>query len=220
MLMVNDKFVKNNLVTNDGLMVGDLVTQSSATDTERERIERGFKLAAQMPNRNWFVLMCRTGSELLIRQELENRKIDVFAPKKDGGKVRIGNRYVKRPDRAVFGGYVFVNVSQNGDVFAALKSIDEAYGFLMHGERAKVVPISNMLKMMANDQAGVYGRKIVLSHYDWVSQGVEVTITEGAFEEMSAIVNRVLKGQVEVLVDIMGSKRKTILPLDLIEKRN
>jgi transcription antitermination factor NusG len=218
--MANNEFVENKLMTNDGLMVGDDVTSQSMADIDRARIDCGFKLAVGHANRRWMVLMCRTGSELMIRDELENREIEVFAPKKDGGKVRIRNRYMKRPDRAVFGGYVFINIPHLGAVIAALGSIKPAYGLLMVDENPMVVPISNMLKMMANDEAGVYGRKFVSTHFDWVVPGIRVTITDGAFEEMPAIVNRVTNGNVELYVDIMGRKTKTTLPLDLIEKRN
>lgn len=219
MLMANDEFVKNDLVTNDGLMVGDDVYDQSTPDIKRQRTNRGFELAAGEGNRHWFVLMCRTGSELLIRDELENRNIGVFAPKKNGKKKQHRGRWIKLPDRAVFGGYVFVHVPYDGDVFTALTSFDQAYGLLRRDEWFVRINETNMLKMMIKDQSGQYCAEIKRGLFGWIRLGMKVRITDGAFFGQDAIVNRVMGDEIEVIIKIMGCDAKKKMPLDSIEER-
>lgn len=218
MLMVNDEFVKNGLITNDGLMVGD-AAGSVSQDSDRARIERGFLRASNDGNRSWFVLLCRTGSELLIREELEIRNIGVFAPKKIGRKKQHRGRWIKSPDRAVFSGYVFVHVPKDSGVFAALTSFDQAYGMLRRDEWYVRIHDTNILKMMIKDQSGEYCAEIRRGMFGWIKLGGKVRIIDGAFYGQTAIVNRVTDDEVELVVKVMGKNAKMKMPLDSIEER-
>lgn len=218
MLMVNDEFVKNGLVTNDGLMVGDSVPNQSNNDTDRDLMERGFLRASQAEFSNWYILMCRTGSELTIRDELKKHKIGVFAPTMSGKKVRRKGKNVWLPDRAVFGGYVFVCLPLDAAVMAAVKSLDHSYGLLMGSELPIHVPISNILIMMDKDAKGHYGKRVQMIGNDWIRKGAKVCITEGSIDFVYGVVGRVMSDRAEVLVKCMGAYRKMIVPLDSLSQ--
>lgn len=214
--MANDQY--DQPVTNDGLKIGDIVTEPSRADGDRMRIEMGFTLAAHAANRKWLVLLCRTGRELLIRDELIERGVDVFCPHLSYKKVQRRGRWFTPPDRAVFGGYVFINVMVDGDVFHALRSLDGALDVLKHGERALEVDVANILIMRLKAERGDYAQGFDPKNYTWVSAGAKARIKDGPFEYRICVVNRVMDGRVEVLIDMFGQQIKTTMPVDSLER--
>lgn len=220
MLMTNDEFVKNNLITNDGLMVGDPVYGKSKHDLERERIERGFRIASTNTNQHWFVLLCRTGSELLIRDELDNRGVEVYAPDIVPKKKRIRGRWVRPNNRAVFGGYVFLNVPYDGDVFAAISSLDNAYQLVSLNDKPVIVPEYKILIMRMKHSSGVYGEIDTNTEFSWIKEGAKCIIRDGYFEGVEAIITRVTDTRAYVWADAICGKIKLDFSLDMIEERN
>lgn len=219
MLMKNDGFSDKCMADlracgSDALAVRRSMVRD---DDARQRLDRGFEVAVGSQYRSWHVLMCESSKELVVASRLRERGVVVFAPKISVKKVKVRGCFVERPDRAVFHGYVFVCVPNDGDVFNALSSVGAVFGVLRRDGAAVVIGIAKMLDMQAKDELGRYGSRMPSEVYAWIKCGVGVVITDGLLGGYKGVVEKRSSDRVTVVVDYVGVKTTTIVSLDMID---
>lgn len=168
--------------------------------------------------KSWYVLHTYSGYENKVKMNLESRAqsmnmenhiFRVVVPEEEEVEIKDGEE--KKKVHKTFPGYVLVEMIMSDESWYVVRNTPGVTGFVgSHGAGSKPAPllpdeIEWILKRM-----GMSTR----IHDTNFEKGESVTITEGAFNNLSGIVEEVdsEKGKLKVLIEMFG--RETIAELD------
>ncbi len=159
----------------------------------------------------WYCLRSKTKQEHIAAQLIRSRVgIEVFAPRISfTKKTRVGK---KRFTEALFPGYLFC-FCRIDEHLRHLLSIQGIIGVVRYGSRIPPVPgeFIRDLKSRIPDENFESPDPVI-------EVGSEVTVVEGPFKDLEAVVTRVLaaRDRVRILLDFLGRQAEIEVPLQAV----
>lgn len=162
----------------------------------------------EQPQPHWFCLRARTKQEHLAALHIRSRVgVEVFAPRITyTKKTRTGK---KRFTEALFPGYLFCHCRID-EHLRHLLAIQGVIGIVRYGMRIPPVPAEFIEDLR---------RRIPDENFESpdpvIEVGSAVTITEGPFKDLQAVVTRVLgpRERVRILLEFLGRQAEVEVPL-------
>ncbi|MVA21114.1 transcriptional antiterminator [Agrobacterium vitis] len=167
----------------------------------------------------WVVASCKAGMEETIRGSLEQQEIECWCPFE---RLRLPPRRGKQAvdiQRALFRGYLFVQVIPDNEAFVGLMLASKLRGLMGTDGKPHLMPEPLMRQLMLS------AKKAERKHMDGRDVppmpdvlGKQVTIRSGPFAEFVVTVRKVLskRGQVVVDVPLFGSMNEITMGIDFI----
>lgn len=183
------------------------------------RTDRFAAIAQAGESDPWFALRVMTGCEKAVEKALSDYSVEALVPMRKGKTWERRGRKIEGHPMPVVHGYVLVRFLPCVAAFDAIGSVDKVIGFLRAGEEAKRI---------SHGEVDRFYRRAVAGEYDWKTvsavsyrAGERVRITDGPFGGMVAEVvtpNSKGKGDVVVVVDMLGGQVPVTIPLAMLEK--
>ncbi|MDO1582416.1 transcription termination/antitermination protein NusG [Rhizobium oryzicola] len=169
--------------------------------------------------KRWFAARVMTGRELAVENQLVSLGIDALVPMRKGPDLRRRGRIIPGVLMPVIHGYVLVHMPPEGAELVALQAIDHFISIV--GGYENPMPITDnevkRFKALADDGA-----------YDWerptgkvLRSGDRAKLYDGPFVGMAGEVISCRsdgRGDVVVLIDMLGGKVPVTVPLAICEK--
>lgn len=154
-------------------------------------------------DKQWFVVYCKSRSELRAQQNLMNMDIESFYPIINKQKIFRGKK--KQVEEALFPSYLFVFIDKNSAHFHKIKSTRGVNDFVRFGLNLTIVPQSliNDLKLICHRHSLQQ-----VDNKELFKEGDKVEISSGAF-----------KGLVAIFAHDDGVERSMLL-LNILNKEN
>jgi transcriptional antiterminator RfaH len=156
---------------------------------------------------HWYVLHSKPRKEELLREQLDNRKIETFFPRI---RVQVVNPRARKI-RPYFPGYVFVYLDLEQTSMSTLQWIPGATGLVSFGGEPAHVPDGLIQAIRRRvDEINAAGGEL----FDALKPGEPVVIDSGPFAGYEAIFDTRLPGteRVRVLLKLLRNRQ---MPLDL-----
>ncbi len=203
-----------------------IVISQKAIDRREKAIEanqmKADRFAACLQAREsdpWFAVRVMTGFEKAVETALTEQAVEALVPMRKGKTWRRQGRIVEGRMMPVIHGYVLVRFMPDAHAFEAVSSLDNVIGFLRAGEQPKRI---------SDGEVRRFHRRAIEGEYDWsapsglvVMAGDRVKMWDGPFEGLTAEVvtpNSKGKGDVVVIVSILGGDVPVTVPLAMLEK--
>lgn len=200
---------------NLSLMKGFFIYQKIKKTTRKERSE---EMETIEHEKQWYVLHTYSGYENKVKMNIESRAqsmnmedhiFRVVVPEEEEVEVKDGKEKVNV--HKTFPGYVLVEMIMSDEAWYVVRNTPGVTGFVgSHGAGSKPAPLMQeeidvILKRM--------GMSTRVREIEFI-KGEPVTITEGAFNGLSGVVEEVdsEKGKLKVLIEMFG--RETIAELE------
>ncbi|KAA3512739.1 transcriptional antiterminator [Agrobacterium vitis] len=167
----------------------------------------------------WVVASCKSDMEEAIRDSLEQQEIECWCPFE---RLRLPPRRGKQAvdiQRALFRGYLFVQVIPNNEAFVGLMLASKLRGLMGTDGKPHLMPEPLMRQLMLS------AKKAERKHMDGRDVppmpdvlGKQVTIRSGPFADFVVTVRKVLskRGQVVVDVPMFGGMSEITMGIDFI----
>ncbi|MGV1770080.1 transcription termination/antitermination NusG family protein [Agrobacterium vitis] len=167
----------------------------------------------------WVVARCKAGMEEAIRGSLEQQEIECWCPFE---RLRLPPRRGKQAvdiQRALFRGYLFVQVIPDNEAFVGLLLASKLRGLMGKDGKPHLMPEPLMRQLMLS------AKKAERKHMDGREVppmpdvlGKQVTIRSGPFADFVVTVRKVLskRGQVVVDVPMFGGMSEIKMGIDFI----
>jgi len=204
----------------DGVAIGSRA-HVSFDDMEREtRLERLAQAARIIHDESpWFALRVMTGREFSVQEALEVLGITALVPQRKGPDLRRRHRVIPGSLQPVIYGYVLVQTDPSPEILVAFKGVQDVIDVLGGAEKPMRVTAKEISRFKTMAEAGAY---------DWerpsdlvLRLGETVRVKDGPFSSFMAVVvtpNAKGKGDVVVMVDILGGSVPMTVPLAILEK--
>ncbi|NSZ16587.1 transcription termination/antitermination NusG family protein [Agrobacterium vitis] len=167
----------------------------------------------------WVVASCKSGMEQVIRDSLDQQGIECWCPcERHKWPPRRGKQAVEI-QRAVFRGYLFVQVIPDNQAFVGLMLASKLRGLMGQDGKPHLMPEPLMRQLMLS------AKKAERKHMDGHDVppmpdvlGKQVTIRSGPFADFVVTVRKVLskRGQVVVDVPMFGGMSEITMGIDFI----
>jgi transcriptional antiterminator RfaH len=163
---------------------------------------------------DWIVAHCQANAEIKAEAHLKRQGFEVYLP-----KIKTTRRHARRIEmvlRPLFPRYLFIGFDENSTHWRPICSTVGINHLLTAGERPLVAPswVIEQLRQR-EDKNGLFsgaGEKPF-------SKGDPIKITRGPLAEHAGIFDYLNDSQrVAVLLEIMGRKVKTLVPLEAIRR--
>lgn len=164
---------------------------------------------------DWFCLRSRTKQEHLAAMHIRSRVgIEVFAPRISfSKKTRSGK---KRFTEAMFPGYLFCycNIQEH---LRHLLAIQGVIGIVRYGSRIPPVPAAFIEDLRSRIPGEMFEKPDPV-----IEIGSEVTVVEGPFKDLQAVVSQVLaaRDRVRILLEFLGRQAEVEIPLQAVFKED
>ncbi len=190
-------------------------------DMERETRLEMLALAARIIHGDspWFAIRVMTGRESAVQEALEVLGITALVPMRKGPDLRRRHRVIPGSLQPVIYGYVLVQSDPSPEILVAFKGVQDVIDVLGGAEKPMRVTAKEISRFKAMAEAGAY---------DWerpsdlvLRVGEAVRVKDGPFASFKAVVvtpNAKGKGDVVVMVDILGGSVPVTVPLAILEK--
>jgi transcriptional antiterminator NusG len=188
---------------------------------ERETRLEMLALAARIIHGDspWFAIRVMTGRESAVQEALEVLGITALVPMRKGPDLRRRHRVIPGSLQPVIYGYVLVQSDPSPEILVAFKGVQDVIDVLGGAEKPMRVTAKEISRFKAMAEAGAY---------DWerpsdlvLRVGEAVRVKDGPFASFKAVVvtpNAKGKGDVVVMVDILGGSVPVTVPLAILEK--
>jgi len=155
----------------------------------------------------WYVLRCKPRKEQLVAEQLDIRKVEVFAPHI---RVQVVNPRARRI-RPYFPGYVFIHVDMESDGQSLYQYVPGTSGLVSFGGEPALVP-DGLIQAIRHrvDEVNAAGGEL----FDALKAGDTVIVQDGPFAGYEAIFDVRLPGSERVRVLLKLLQRRQV-PLDL-----
>ncbi|UJF16627.1 transcription termination/antitermination protein NusG [Jeotgalibaca sp. MA1X17-3] len=174
--------------------------------------------------KQWYVLHTYSGYENKVRMNIESRAqsmnmgdhiFRVVVPEEEEVEMKDGKEKVKI--QKTFPGYVLVEMNMSDEAWYIVRNTPGVTGFVgSHGAGSKPAPLMQeeidvILKRM--------GMSTKVREIEF-EKGEPVTITEGAFDGLSGVVEEVdsEKGKLKVLIEMFGRETVAELEYEQVDK--
>lgn len=171
--------------------------------------------------KNWYVIHTYAGYENRVKANLEKR-VDsmnmgenifrIIVPMEDEIQMKDGKKRIVK--RKIFPGYVLVELILTDDSWYVVRNTPGVTGFVGTGN--KPVPLKEEEANAILEQMGVIEGKIKIQF----SEGENVRVTSGPFENFVGIVEQIYpdKGKMRVMVSMFGRETPVELEFYQVEK--
>jgi transcriptional antiterminator NusG len=165
---------------------------------------------------NWYIVRTMSGKENTVKDRLDREIIDgvlkdkvkdVIVPMETIFTIKSGKK--NKRDRVMFSGYVFVSCNDLETLKSELNSISGASGFL----KSRSGEVQKLSQIEVNRMIGIEEKSKLDDVDNPFIVGEDVIITNGPFNSMKAIIDKIDNNKVKLSVLIFG--RKTPLELDI-----
>jgi transcriptional antiterminator RfaH len=162
----------------------------------------------------WIVAHCHANAEIKAEIHLKRQGFEVYLP-----KIKTTRRHARRVETVVrpfFPRYLFIGFDGNSTHWRPICSTVGVSQLLTAGERPLVVPTWVIEQLhQREDKNGLFSG----AEEKPFNKGDPVKITSGPLAEHAGIFDHLNDSQrVAVLLDIMGRKVKTLVPLEAIRR--
>ncbi|MGV1953600.1 transcription termination/antitermination NusG family protein [Agrobacterium vitis] len=167
----------------------------------------------------WVVASCKAGMEEAIRGSLEQQEIECWCPFERHRRPPKRGQKAVEIQRAVFRGYLFVQVIPDNEAFVGLLLASKLRGLMGKDGKPHLMPEPLMRQLMLS------AKKAERKHMDGREVppmpdvlGKQVTIRSGPFADFVVTVRKVLskRGQVVVDVPMFGGMSEITMGIDFI----
>lgn len=175
-------------------------------------------------DRQWYVLHTYSGYENKVKTNIESRAqsmgmedyiFRVVVPEQEEREVKNGKEKIS--SKKTFPGYVLVEIVMTDDSWYVVRNTPGVTGFVgSHGAGSKPAPLLDEEINHILGELGISKRLVELD----VEVGEVVTITEGAFANLTGEITEIEldKQKLKVNIDMFGRETSTELDFDQVEK--
>ena len=162
----------------------------------------------------WIVAHCHTNAEIKAEAHLKRQGFEVYSP-----KIKTTSRHARRIKmvvRPLFPRYLFIRFDENSTHWRPICSTVGVSYLLTAGERPLVAPayVIDQLRMR-EDRNGLFTNAGIKPF----KKGDPIKFTSGPLAEYSGVFEQLNDNQrVAVLLDILGRKVKTQVPMETIRQ--
>ncbi len=174
---------------------------------------------AESKQKQWYVIHTYSGHEKKVKNNLEKRIASTGMESKVGRILVPTEEKIKKKDgeekvinKALFPGYVLVEMEMNDDTWYVVRNTPGVAGFVSSGTKPLPVHQQEVEEILHN--MGVDREKIIETEFE---KGDKVTVTDGPFEDFIGEIQQVYpkQGKVKVIVSMFG--RDTPVELDFTQ---
>lgn len=172
----------------------------------------------------WYIVYCVVGKELDVKNRLEekirttegmNEKIfEVLVPEEEEIRIKKGEK--TKVKKAVFKGYIYVNMVLTPETYGFVRSVSGVKGFL-GGANPQKMSAKEVSEIKALAEKLRSSAPKVVRKFDL---GDTVRIIEGPFRHFSGVVEEINeeKGRLKVVVTLFGRPTSVELEFTQVEK--
>lgn len=177
--------------------------------------------SAAPAEKRWFVVVTEPRHETQVAHEI--RETEDGSPREgfDVLNIRLRTIEVRRQrkrevDRPLFPGYVFAGLARPLAGFSVIHDIDGTRGILGRYGAPLPVPTAIVDALRAREAAGEFDKTVLfrwMENMEWVVPGIKIRVSEGPFEGLPGVIQRINRGRQHVRAELSIFGRPTAVEL-------